>query len=71
MIKASREFQAFVKPIGSICNIFDEWIRRDIGQVKIQVFEEAVSNVFAARVPPAKTDNFVRNSRRPMSLCKY
>ncbi len=29
-----------------LCNIFDEWIRQDIGQVKIQIFEEAVSTAF-------------------------
>lgn len=29
-----------------LCNIFDEWIRQDIGQVKIQIFEEAASTAF-------------------------
>jgi len=29
-----------------LCNIFDEWVRQDIGQVKIQIFEEAVSTAF-------------------------
>jgi uncharacterized protein len=29
-----------------LCNIFDEWVRQDIGLVKIQIFEEAVSTAF-------------------------
>ena len=29
-----------------LCSIFDEWIRRDIGHVKIQIFEEAVRTAF-------------------------
>ena len=29
-----------------LCNIFDKWIRQDIGQVNIQIFEEAASTAF-------------------------
>jgi uncharacterized protein len=29
-----------------LCSIFDEWVERDIGQVKIQVFEEATRTAF-------------------------
>jgi uncharacterized protein len=29
-----------------LCSIFDEWIRRDIGQIKVQIFEEAARTAF-------------------------
>ena len=29
-----------------LCTIFDEWVNRDIGQIKIQIFEEAAKTAF-------------------------
>ncbi len=29
-----------------LCAIFDEWLRRDIGRVKVQIFEEAIATAF-------------------------
>jgi uncharacterized protein len=29
-----------------LCTIFDEWVRRDIGKIKIQIFEEAIRKAF-------------------------
>jgi uncharacterized protein len=29
-----------------LCTIFDEWLRQDIGQIKVQIFEEAVRTAF-------------------------
>jgi uncharacterized protein len=29
-----------------LCVIFDEWLRRDIGQIKVQIFEEAARTAF-------------------------
>ena len=29
-----------------LCTVFDEWVREDIGQVKIQIFEEALRTAF-------------------------
>jgi uncharacterized protein len=29
-----------------LCTIFDEWLSRDIGQVKVQIFEEAIGTAF-------------------------
>jgi uncharacterized protein len=29
-----------------LCAVFDEWVRRDIGRIKVQVFEEATRTAF-------------------------
>ena len=29
-----------------LCTVFDEWVREDIGKVKVQVFEEAIRTAF-------------------------
>ncbi len=35
-----------------LCTIFDEWMSQDIGQVKIQIFEEAAENCPGTRAHP-------------------
>ena len=46
-----------------LCNIFDEWIRQDIGQVKIQIFEEAAST--AVETGSGTTGRVMASIRRP------
>jgi uncharacterized protein len=29
-----------------LCRIFDEWVREDIGKIKVQIFEEAIRTAF-------------------------
>ena len=31
---------------GFLCTVFDEWVRKDIGNVRVQVFEEAIRTAF-------------------------